>query len=1109
MTPVRTSVTIGLLGPIAVDSGSGMREVPGTRARRLLAALALDAGSFRSSARLIDLVWGDDPPRSPQAALHTQISRLRPLLPGGSIEATANGYRLQVPPEAVDLRQVADLLDAGSPAALDRATRAWRGIPGDDLGGGDGGGDELGREVARRAAGLRRRLDEARLAAAATAGDHDTARRLAEQLLTIDPLDEVVAGHLMRALAGLGRTADALAVYSRLRRALSTELGVDPGAELAALHRELLTAGDGEQLPDTTAPVSTRVAAPSRPHGRSVGVRAEPDDLVGRDGDVAAIVAALGVHRVVTVQAPGGAGKTRVANTVAQRMVDDGVSVFVVPLAPVRDDADVLGTIAATLGVGETEIGPSGRRRPVGGNVDLADRIAESLQGTDALLVLDNCEQIIDGCAAAVTDLIAGDPAIRVLATSRSPLLVAGERIHPLPMLAVAATGSAATDLFTARARAIRPGVALPAGPVAALCRSLDGLPLAIELAAARVRTMSVEEINRRLDERFALLRGADRSSPERHRTLEAVIEWSWELLDERAQHTMRMLSRLPAGFDADAASVLTGLSGPDLDDALDSLVNQSLLGVVERDGAVRYRMLEMVREFGELKIAAAGVGADVDAATARWAVEFAAQVRALYRGRRHVELLAAVRADIDNVVWALRRCVVLAADPGTDDPDLYRRAVAMGFPMVAALWSMRGLHSEIVSWAPDVVTTLTAAPVVDDADRESWQLSLLVCAMFQAMSRHHDVRVLARARVCLRRLYRPDLVLHTEADFLSGMQLARTATAGLRLLVTGLRDGTDEVRTIAVNMSSNTRENNADTAGALRDLQMAMVMARRSGDRWLEATILTSTGSIHGQRGEHAEAAVFYHDGAALMEELGAEHDALQVRGYLLAALIGAGRVDEARAELGRLVGDWTPDQPDPPGLPEVVGGLLLAAAELAVIDGDRSTASDLFRRTGAHLVVNESIETQDPGAMMVVSAAIAGLVTAGDLDDARNFLARELVAMEDMFGPHGWHDLPQAGALVLTFGAWLCAITPGSEDGARLMLLSERIGARRDYPALGGIHARRRELAALPDDRWEVVRSEVGGLARHPALRQILDIVRVRRPQLEADLPRTGARG
>ncbi len=1054
---------IGVLGPVV----AGGRPVPGVRARRLLVALVLADGRPVSADRLVDEVWGDAPPKSPHAALHTQISRVRALIRPAVLEAVAGGYRLDADSDLA--RVEAALRDRGDEAD---ALRLWRGEPGGDLD--DGGPAD---ELARRAAAAFDRLEARTAVSALATGDFDAARAIAERRIAADPLDEPARVFLMRALAGTGRTAEALAAYADLRRTSITELGTEPGGEAARLHRELLTGAGPE---------------PSTPErGVAVGLPAEITPLIGRGEEVAELVRLVGEARVLTVLGPGGVGKTRVAEAVGGAVADSGTAVYYVPLAAVRSAEGVLPAVSRVLGLAESDLGADGMpRRTVR---DLGARVLESLGRRRCLVVLDNCEQVVDACADVVADLVAGAPGVTVLATSRSPLQIRAERVHPLPVLATAGAGSAAVELFVQRARAVRPGVPLPEGPVAELCRRLDGLPLAIELAAARVRTLSVEEITDRLEQRFALLRSADRSAPHRHRTLHAVIDWSWELLEPDAQLTLRRLCRFPAGFDTLAAAAVTGLDPDVLDDALTSLANQSLLHVTESAGRTRYRMLETVREFGEERLAEAPPPADgpsesrhVDRAMAAWAAALAAGMWREYRSVGGHAVIGRLADDLENLAFVLRGAV---GDLATGDRDAMWTVIRV-FPLLAGLWSMRSLHAQvqelgirIVDALPDPREALAAG--LTDEDRELWQATVLAaCA---APGADPKARHVVRGRTMIRRLHRPERTLLDPADYFSAFFLQRSVYGLLRLVLAGVTSPADDVRLHALAARMNLRENSGDLSGALED-SAAIGAIGEPGDAWTEAMLAMSTASIFGQQTRWDEAERRYRTAAEKLASIGADEDAKQATAYLVASLLSLGRIDEAEALHRGLQGAWSPSDPDPDGAPEAAAAMMIGAAELARLRG--APDASLYRRAGELLVRRIPNGSRDPGGEMLVAIALLGVVACGAPETGGELVAALIAGDEAMFGITGYWDLPQAATMALAVGAHLVATRPASEEAAIMVGLARRLRARQDYPVM---HETMERLASPPDgavpEAWRAEGERTAGLSRSRAVRLLRD--------------------
>ncbi|EON33489.1 putative ATPase [Gordonia terrae C-6] len=1045
---------IGVLGPIAVascpvgaESPDRLVGVPGLRARRLLVSLALAEGRVRSADRLIDDVWGDDPPRSPHSALHTQVSRLRKLLPEGVLEGGEHGYRLR--DSRTDLDVVERLLADGDRAGLDQARQWWRGVPGDDL----GDGSPVVAMLSARIRRLEDALDTAQLTVALAAGDYSTARFVAEKLCARDPFDESAHSALMRALAGEGRDAEALVVFDRLRRRLSTELGVDPGPEVARVHAEILAAAP----PETGAPRSAR----------AVGLRSPTTELIGRVADLDTVAGTLDTGRVVTVLGPGGVGKTRVATEIGHRLHEAGVPVYFVSLASVRSDEDVIPAIAATLGVGESDLSATGRPRMTPG--DLTARLEDVLRERASVVILDNCEQIVDACARIVGELTAAVPGLRVLSTSRTPLAIVGEQVHQLPVLAAADADSPAVQLFRTRASAVRPDADLPTDRVVELCRHLDGLPLAIELAAARVRTMTVEEITDRLGEKFALLRSADRTSPDRHRTLYAVIEWSWELLDDAGRAALVQLCRFPGGFGRSAAQAVTGAAGTVLDDTLESLTNQSLLSVVETDGAARFRMLEMVREFGETRMDAE-LAVLVESRMSGWAVHFVTGMRELAEEGDHLAGAGGMAREADNLTWILRSACETASVTPTDEVVAVLTTL---YPALAYHWTVRGLHGETRAWGARVLMALPRPPEApDDAVRENWQATAIVGAVHGMMT--GELRVVATARFILRGLHRARLTFDRASEFLSAVALAPNAIRGYRLIC--LAAGTasdDEVRALALTMRSHLRENRGLLGPALRDsIASGEWLARSRYAPWFQGMWQSSTGSLYAQQGRYAAAASTYRVGIDLLGRLHAVEDVRQLQTFLALTLLADGRVAEARRELAVITDDWELDIEDPQGNPEVTGPALLCVAELALVDGvPDAEGAAAFARAARVMLRDHPFGVADPAVLMVVSGCVAGLVRCGDLGAAWELVPQMVKGLDDMtFGP-GWQDLPQAGTVAAAF-----TVLYGADRGPdplcrRLVELTLSLPGRQDYPSLQWAR------------HWALERHrDHGGVARHP---------------------------
>ncbi|MEV0474645.1 ATP-binding protein, partial [Streptomyces prunicolor] len=635
------------------------QEVTAPRLRGLLALLAGDLRTGCSTERLVEGLWPDELPERPGKALQVLVSRARAQLGADLIVSTPTGYRLALAEDQVDssalLLHAAASADraragdhAGSLAAAEAGLALWEGTP-------DQGGDTDDPVAALRAerAPVHDILVRAQALALARLGRHAEAAGPLAAAAVAHPRDEEVLGELLRGEAATAGPSAALTRYEAYRRGLRDELGTDPGAGLKAVQQELL-----------------RGEAPVARHG----VPHEPNPLLGRDEDIAAVEGLLRSSRAVTVVGPGGLGKTRLTHAVSRRA--EQRVVYFVPLAGVTADADVAAEVSSALGAGALSGSASG---------DPVTVMLGVLGSGPALLVLDNCEQVVRGAADLVQALVSSSKDLRVLATSRSPLGLTSEAVYALPELGLGVSA----ELFTQRARAARSGVELPPDAVAELCRHLDGLPLAVELAAARVRVLSVPDIARRLGDRFALLRGGARDVPERHRTLHAVVEWSWNLLAEDARAALRTLSVFPGGFSGEAAEQVLG------DDALallEQLADQSLLTVADTPAGVRFRMLETVREFSAARRTEAGEDEAAVDQFLVWARDFGVAHHDWFFGSEPRSAWERIRGEQDNLVLALRYALAR-----TDCPT-----IAALTAVLAALWSTGSSYPRLTALAAD-----------------------------------------------------------------------------------------------------------------------------------------------------------------------------------------------------------------------------------------------------------------------------------------------------------------------------------------------------------------------------------------------------------------------
>jgi predicted ATPase/DNA-binding SARP family transcriptional activator len=578
---VSVAVGIRLLGDVGADVDGDRVDVGHARQRAVLVAMLIDLNRPVPPDQLIYRVWADTPPHRARNALAAYLSRLRAVI-GRSGEVQINresgGYVLTADPMTVDLyrfrhligqaRAAADPVDADDLFA--RALQLWRGSPFVTL-------DTPWLNEVRNA------LHAERLAAVLDrndaglrAGRHSELLSELTTMLREHPLDERLAGQLMLAQYRCGRQADALETFYRTRERLVDELGADPSPPLQHVYMQLLDGDPARQDPPADAvSARPRMSLPRR-----------TTSFIGRTDDVAHVVDLLRERSLVTLTGVGGVGKTRLAlEAVAQAGEHFADGVTLCEFAPLDDGAAVGHTVAAALRLQQRH------------GLGIEETVIDYLRTRNQLLVLDNCEHVLDAAARLIDMIVANCPAVVVLATSREAIGVAGEHIwsvSPLPL-------SEATELFADRARASRPDFGLehePVGAVAEICRRVDGLPLAIELAAARMRAMSSLDVARRLDG-LRLLRGGARAIP-RQQSLDATIDWSYRLLNEAEQQLFSRLSVFAGGFDLDAAHAVCGAA--DEDDTLDlvtGLVEKSMVTSRAAGDGTRYTVLEMLRAYG------------------------------------------------------------------------------------------------------------------------------------------------------------------------------------------------------------------------------------------------------------------------------------------------------------------------------------------------------------------------------------------------------------------------------------------------------------------------------------------------------------------------------
>jgi predicted ATPase/DNA-binding SARP family transcriptional activator len=626
-----------VLGPLELLGEGGVVALPGLKHRRLLAALALAHGTTCSADSLVDALWAESPPASATKLLQVYVSQLRKTLPDGFAVVTRPvGYALDLDGASLDAErferlvdEAADALEQGNPplasSLADQALALWRGAAYADV---------MYEEFAR---GEVERLEELRLVARETRLDAQLRQgrqgeALGEILALADehPLRERGQELAMLALYRSGRQVDALDRYATLRQHLDEQLGLEPGPRLRDLQRRIL-----QQDASLDAPEAGQAASRSLP--------APPNALVGREAELEELCAALLRRdmRLLVLTGSGGSGKTRLALEAARRVEASFANgVALVELAPLRDPDLIVPAIAQALELGDLADEQS------------LDALATELRGRELLLVLDNVEHLRAGTATLV-ELLARAPRLTLLVTSRAVLHLSGEHVFPVAPL----DEEPALELFAQRARALQPRFELTAdneSDVREICSRVDRLPLAIELAAARIRTLEPRKLLERLSERLSLLSGGPHDTPARQQTLSETLDWSFDLLEEEERRFLARLSVFPPGATLEAAAEVC--VGGDEDAALElveRLHDASLLHVQDHAAGTRYTLLETVRQYAADRLRDVD-GDETPQRHAEWCLELAEAAEGELGGDQQTRWFGILEAEHDNLRSAL-----------------------------------------------------------------------------------------------------------------------------------------------------------------------------------------------------------------------------------------------------------------------------------------------------------------------------------------------------------------------------------------------------------------------------------------------------------------------
>ncbi len=944
---------VNVLGTVQVCSADGaVVEVGGVRLRMLVARLALEPGRAVSAEALVDGLWGEQGPAEAAGALQALVSRLRRALRGvGVVELVAGGYRLGAHEPGgleLDVDRFEELAGRGrhelaaggfadAAATLDSALGLWRGNALADV-----RDAPFARDAATRLEGLRTAAIADRFDAGLRLGRYEEALPGLERAVADDPLSERLAALRIRALAGAGRQADALAAYEAIRGTLADELGIDPSAELREAHLALLR-GELDR-------------PRSRPEPGGVRLPAQLTTFVGRDGELRSLAAQLTEFRLVTVVGPGGVGKTRLALEAAARSGHEQVRFA--PLAGVDagqlPDA-VIGAVNAVSG------GPPAESAPI-------DRLAALLDIGTALLVLDNCEHLIQAVADLAQGLLDRLPALRILATSREPLAITGESLCHLGPLEIPretvdfdVAAASAVRLFLDRAVAVRPDFVLDEhtrAPVIEICRRLDGIPLALELAAARLRAMGVEQIARRLDDRFRLLTSGDRTALPRQRTLSALVEWSWDLLTEPERILARRLAAFPGGADIVALESICAderLAADDIFYLMSGLVEKSLVQSTGGESP-RYRMLETIRAYAAARLNESGE--NLGNRFTAYYLALAQRYEPLLRTDEQLRAIAVFDAEQENLVAALR---------AAEDPGLQTRFIAAMF----WYWGIRGMSGrfetfvtaalrydqpEPVHIALRVVLLMAGGPVVDS---DATRTLLEGCLTGPALEFHPALPLWAL--LLAYRTGHPDLAAGLLDRAVAGPDRWVRASAHL-------------MRDFALTETGEQPAGARARREALREFEIV-------GERWGLGLSLLATGRDQSLRGDHAGAIESFERAARVAVELGTEDDIAETRVAGQREWLRAGDFHSAARDIDTALTEATAR-----GLPRLATAMLLSRVELQRRTGDPDGAEHTFesvRQRVRHLPFPEPI-----AADLIVAAHLSIHLARADIARARELL-------------------------------------------------------------------------------------------------------------------------
>ncbi len=831
-----------ILGELEVRQDGSRVELGPPRQRALLARLLVNPNEVITTDRLVEDLWRGDPPDRARHTLHVYVSRLRKALgrDGARLERQASGYRFCVQQEELDASRFEALAAAGR-AALTRHDAAsaatqlrgalgmWRGCA---LG--EFADDGFARDEAVRLDELRLDTVEQRMWAELESGRHGDVVEELREFVTQNPFRETGWEQLMLALYRSGRQADALRAYQKARAALAEELGIEPGPALRRMEERILAQDPSiEHAPE--------------PRSASIGscLPLPRTSFIGRESELKQVAQLLGGSRLLTIIGAPGAGKTRMALRAAIDGADEYPhGAFFIPLAAVAEPHLVVATIGRVLGLREVVGEP------------MLDSVKAFLRDRVALLILDNFEHLLPA-ASAVGELLDAAPSVRIVATSRAPLGISGEQVFLVPPLAVPPADSKpapaaveaydAVALFVARARAADPDFALTtenSAAAAEITARLDGLPLAIELAAARIKVLTPGELRRRLEQRLALLTGGPADVAGRHRTMRDAIAWSYELLDPEHQALFRRIAIFQGGFTLDAASVVADLPEMATLDGVGLLVSGSLLHRPVHIGEARYGMLEIIREYALEKLASTAEGEETARRHAHYYLRLATEVAPLLTRDPQGVGVQRLEVEVDNLRAALR----YAVDAGYPELGLNLAHHVWRF------WQCSGRLTEGRHWVASLLE-LTGA---SEAARANGLTALAGLAYWQA---DYD---------------------GAAANYAEALELYRAA-----------QDACNVADTLFSLSITATWNGDLETGGRLADA--ARSAFEKLGSAEGIARVATAQGFVQLRRGDYAGAHASYSEGLEIATQLGDKQFAITMLPGVAASAFHLGRKAEA----------------------------------------------------------------------------------------------------------------------------------------------------------------------------------------------------------------------